>query len=126
MRKTRPNVAKPSVERGKILDTLTVADAVILGSWSHPDADPGAFSVERDDFEVTSSNLKGDRVLFTIVSHRSDGSIASFRRAAARTPEIAEAVKAHQWQRVAAVFETRFDSATGREWNDIVALTPAE
>jgi len=120
--KVRP-LGKPAVEKGDVLDTLTVAHGVILGSFDHALANPEAVGSERDDFEITSSNLKGDRVLFTVVSFRSDGSIASFRRAAARTPEMAAAVIAAQWKPITATFSSRYDSKNRLEWNDIVALS---
>lgn len=119
--KVRP-LGKPAVEKGDVLDTLTIAHGVILGSFDHPDAKPEAVGSERDDFEITSSNLKGDRVLFTVVSFRSDGTIASFRRAAARTPEMAAAVIAAQWKPIQATFVSRYDSKNRLEWNDISAL----
>jgi hypothetical protein len=119
--------AEPVVQSGVILDTLTIAAGMVIGEFSHELCTEPMLEflgTKIDSFDVASSTRSGNKVLFDIVSLRSDDSIASFRRAAARTPELCAKVVDLQWQRVTATFTTRYDSRTGLEWNDLVAIEP--
>ena len=126
-RATQRLTAAPVTKRGDVLDTLTVADAVIIGEFTNSLATPElrkALSIERQTFDVRTSSLKGDAVVFDIVSLRSDGSVSSYRKGAARTPELAARVIELQWQRVTATFTSRYDSSSGLEWNELVSIEP--
>lgn len=119
--------AEPVVQSGVILDTLTIAVGMVIGEFSHELCTPEVLDflgTKIDSFDVQNSTRSGNKVLFDVVSLRSDDSIASFRRAASRSPELSAKVVDLQWQRVTATFTTRYDSRTGLEWNDLVAIEP--